>query len=124
MQKKLHFGCSLVEIHSIEQCKIPALEILLCSVCLLNSSTSFFIQALDADMNSNVTYRIRTTEARKLFELDPVTGELKVRYPLDFEKLSPEETTHTFVVEAVDGAGSMPPGLATVTVTVMVSRHF
>lgn len=75
-------------------------------------------------MNSNITYRISTKEARKLFELNPVTGELKVLYTLDFEKLSPEETTHTFVVEAVDSEGTMPPGLATVTVTIMVSQPF
>ncbi|MCI4384081.1 hypothetical protein PGIGA_G00034350 [Pangasianodon gigas] len=82
------------------------------------------LTALDADLNSNITYRIRTTEARKLFELNPVTGELKVLYTLDFEKLSPEETTHTFVVEAVDSAGSMPPGLATVTVTITDMNDF
>lgn len=74
-------------------------------------------------MNSNIIYRIRTTEARKLFELNPVTGELKVLYTLDFEKLSPEETMHTFVVEAVDSSGSMPPGLATVTVMITVSSY-
>ncbi|XP_053094750.1 protocadherin-15b isoform X2 [Pangasianodon hypophthalmus] len=82
------------------------------------------LTALDADLNSNITYRIRTTEARKLFELNPVTGELKVLYTLDFEKLSPEETTHTFVVEAVDSTGSMPPGLATVTVTITDMNDF
>ncbi|KAF5891995.1 protocadherin-15 isoform X2, partial [Clarias magur] len=82
------------------------------------------LTALDADLNSNITYRISTTEARKLFELNPVTGELKVLYTLDFEKLSPEETTHTFVVEAVDSEGSMPPGLATVTVTIMDMNDF
>ncbi|KAM9462144.1 protocadherin-15-like [Clarias gariepinus] len=82
------------------------------------------LTALDADLNSNITYRISTKEARKLFELNPVTGELKVLYTLDFEKLSPEETTHTFVVEAVDSEGTMPPGLATVTVTIMDMNDF
>lgn len=45
-------------------------------------------------------------------------------HTLDFEKLSPEETTQTFVLEAVDSDGSMPPGLATVTVTITVSQCF
>ncbi|KAF7705116.1 hypothetical protein HF521_020402 [Silurus meridionalis] len=82
------------------------------------------LTARDADLNSNITYRIRTTEARRLFELNPVTGELKVLYTLDFEKLAPEETTHTFIMEAVDHDGSMPPGLATVTVTIMDMNDF
>ncbi|KAF4085313.1 hypothetical protein AMELA_G00115940 [Ameiurus melas] len=82
------------------------------------------LTALDADLNSNITYHIRTPEARKLFELNPVTGELKVLHTLDFEKLSPEETTQTFVLEAVDSDGSMPPGLATVTVTITDMNDF
>ncbi|KAL6474715.1 hypothetical protein MHYP_G00157550 [Metynnis hypsauchen] len=82
------------------------------------------LRASDADLNSNITYRFRTEEARELFALNPVTGELRVLYTLDFEKLAPEGTTHTFVVEAVDSGGSMPPGLATVTVTVMDMNDF
>ncbi|XP_060747515.1 protocadherin-15b [Tachysurus vachellii] len=82
------------------------------------------LTALDADLNSNITYRIRTPEAMKLFDLNPVTGELKVLHTLDFEKLSPEETIHTFVVEAVDGSGTMPPGSATVTVTITDMNDF
>uniref|UniRef100_A0AAR2LYP5 Protocadherin-15 n=1 Tax=Pygocentrus nattereri TaxID=42514 RepID=A0AAR2LYP5_PYGNA len=82
------------------------------------------LSASDADLNSNITYRVRTEEARELFALDPVTGELRVLYTLDFEKLAPEGTTHTFVVEAVDSGGSMPPGLATVTVTIMDMNDF
>ncbi|XP_036428098.1 protocadherin-15b [Colossoma macropomum] len=82
------------------------------------------LSALDADLDSNITYRFRTEEAMELFALNPVTGELRVLYTLDFEKLTPERTTHTFVVEAVDSGGSMPPGLATVTVTVMDMNDF
>ncbi|KAL0180026.1 hypothetical protein M9458_025468, partial [Cirrhinus mrigala] len=76
--------------------------------------------ALDPDLDANVTYRIRTEEARELFAVNPLTGELKVLHSLDFEKLLPNRTTWTFVVEAVDGgSGKMPPGLASVTVTVL-----
>lgn len=82
------------------------------------------LRASDADLNSNITYLIRTEEARQLFALNPVTGELRVLYTLDFEKLTPEGTTHTLVVEAVDSEGSMPPGLATVTVTVTDMNDF
>ncbi|KAL7869827.1 hypothetical protein AOLI_G00138150 [Acnodon oligacanthus] len=82
------------------------------------------LSASDADLNSNITYRFRTEEPRELFALNPVTGELRVLYTLDFEKLTPEGTTHTFVVEAVDSGGSMPPGLATVTVTIMDMNDF
>uniref|UniRef100_A0A673FXB2 Protocadherin-15 n=1 Tax=Sinocyclocheilus rhinocerous TaxID=307959 RepID=A0A673FXB2_9TELE len=78
------------------------------------------ISALDPDLDANVTYRIRTEEARELFAVNPLTGELKVLHSLDFEKLLPNGTTRTFVVEAVDGgSGKMPPGLASVTVTDM-----
>ncbi|XP_041939864.1 protocadherin-15-like [Alosa sapidissima] len=77
------------------------------------------LSAHDADLNSNVTYRIRTEEARQLFSLDPVTGQLSAQHTLDFETLAPEAVTHTFVVEAVDSQGSMPPGLTTVTVKII-----
>uniref|UniRef100_A0A8C1J0D3 Protocadherin-15 n=1 Tax=Cyprinus carpio TaxID=7962 RepID=A0A8C1J0D3_CYPCA len=78
------------------------------------------ISALDPDLDANITYRIRTEEARELFAVNPLTGELKVLHSLDFEKLLPNRTTWTFVVEAVDGgSGKMPPGLASVTVTDM-----
>ncbi|XP_031416817.1 protocadherin-15b isoform X2 [Clupea harengus] len=76
------------------------------------------LSAQDADLNSNVTYRIRTEEARQLFYLDLVTGQLSAQHTLDFEALAPEAIAHTFVVEAVDSEGSMPPGLATVTVKI------
>ncbi|XP_050980465.1 protocadherin-15b isoform X2 [Labeo rohita] len=83
------------------------------------------ISALDPDLDANVTYRIRTEEARELFAVNPLTGELKVLHSLDFEKLLPNRTTWTFVVEAVDGGSSkMPPGLASVTVTVLDMNDF
>ncbi|XP_067286804.1 protocadherin-15b isoform X1 [Pseudorasbora parva] len=83
------------------------------------------ISALDPDLDANVTYRIRTEEARELFAVNPLTGELMVLRSLDFEKLSPNGTTRTFVVEAVDGgSGKMPPGLASVTVTVLDMNDF
>ncbi|KAJ8284825.1 hypothetical protein COCON_G00036750 [Conger conger] len=76
------------------------------------------LSAKDADLNSNITYRIRTEEASKLFSVNPVTGQLSVLQTLDFESLSTSEATYTFVVEALDSGGSMPPGMATVTVKV------
>uniref|UniRef100_A0A671SA77 Protocadherin-15 n=1 Tax=Sinocyclocheilus anshuiensis TaxID=1608454 RepID=A0A671SA77_9TELE len=83
------------------------------------------ISALDPDLDANVTYRIRTEEARELFAVNPLSGELKVLHSLDFEKLLPNGTTWTFVVEAVDGgSGKMPPGLASVTVTVLDMNDF
>uniref|UniRef100_A0A8C2H9B2 Protocadherin-15 n=1 Tax=Cyprinus carpio TaxID=7962 RepID=A0A8C2H9B2_CYPCA len=83
------------------------------------------ISALDPDLDANITYRIRTEEARELFAVNPLTGELKVLHSLDFEKLLPNRTTWTFVVEAVDGgSGKMPPGLASVTVTVLDMNDF
>ncbi|KAK1794024.1 hypothetical protein P4O66_010709, partial [Electrophorus voltai] len=81
-------------------------------------------QASDPDMISNVTYRIRTEEAKELFVLDPITGDLRVLYTLDYEKLSTQETTRTFVVEALDEGGSMPAGLTTVTVSITDMNDF
>ncbi|XP_016296434.1 protocadherin-15-like [Sinocyclocheilus anshuiensis] len=83
------------------------------------------ISALDPDLDANITYRIRTEEARELFAVNPLTGELRVLHSLDFEKLLPNGTTWNFVVEAVDGgSGKMPPGLASVTVTVLDMNDF
>ncbi|XP_073684941.1 protocadherin-15b [Garra rufa] len=83
------------------------------------------ISAVDPDLDANVTYRIRTEEAREMFAVNPITGELKVLHSLDFEKLLPNRTTWTFVVEAMDGgSGKMPPGLASVTVTVLDMNDF
>uniref|UniRef100_A0A8C1RQ08 Protocadherin-15 n=1 Tax=Cyprinus carpio TaxID=7962 RepID=A0A8C1RQ08_CYPCA len=74
------------------------------------------ISALDPDLDANITYRIRTEEARELFAVNPLTGELRVLHSLDFEKLLPNGTTWNFVVEAMDGgSGKMPPGLASIT---------
>uniref|UniRef100_A0A8C7JJ95 Protocadherin-related 15b n=1 Tax=Oncorhynchus kisutch TaxID=8019 RepID=A0A8C7JJ95_ONCKI len=75
--------------------------------------------AKDADLDSNITFRIRTQEARQLFAVNPVTGELSVLQTLDFETLAASDHTYTFVVEALDNEESMPPGLATVTVKIM-----
>ncbi|MGH0173597.1 UNVERIFIED_CONTAM: hypothetical protein FKN15_066041 [Acipenser sinensis] len=77
------------------------------------------LKAKDADLESNVTYRIRTQEARQLFSVNSVTGDLSVLQTLDFETLSAAGATYTFIVEAMDSGGSMPPGLATVTVKIM-----
>lgn len=80
---------------------------------------------MDADLDSNLTYRIRPEgsgeEIFQLFHVDPVTGELSVLKVLDYEALTDPEATYTFTVEAVDAQGIMPPGLASVTVRVMVS---
>ncbi|XP_062859536.1 protocadherin-15b [Trichomycterus rosablanca] len=82
------------------------------------------LTAFDADLNSNISYRIRTHESGGMFRIDPVTGELRVLQTLDFEKLSPDDVTHTLVVEAVDCDGIMPPGLATVSVTITDVNDF
>ncbi|KAJ8388237.1 hypothetical protein AAFF_G00136080 [Aldrovandia affinis] len=76
------------------------------------------LSAVDADLGSNVTYNIRTEEARELFSIDPLTGELSVLQALDFEELAATGATYSFVVEALDSAGEMPPGMATVTVKI------
>ncbi|XP_075791143.1 protocadherin-15 isoform X1 [Pelodiscus sinensis] len=76
------------------------------------------IEAKDVDIGSNVTYRIRTQEARQFFSLNKFTGELSLLKSLDYESFSGTEATFTFLVEAFDSGGTMPPGLATVTVRV------
>ncbi|XP_054653842.1 protocadherin-15-like isoform X10 [Dunckerocampus dactyliophorus] len=79
------------------------------------------LSAVDADLFSNVTYRIKSESARQLFSLNPVTGELSVLQTLDFEDLAAMGTggaTYTFQVEAVDQGGVTPPGQATVTVRI------
>ncbi|NXD15185.1 PCD15 protein, partial [Nothocercus nigrocapillus] len=76
------------------------------------------IEAKDVDLGSNVTYRIRTQEARQYFALNKYTGELSLLKSLDYESFSDTEATFTFLVEAFDSKGTMPPGLATVTVRV------
>ncbi|XP_043568302.1 protocadherin-15b isoform X1 [Chiloscyllium plagiosum] len=76
------------------------------------------LQATDADLGPNTTYRIRTDEARKLFSVNQWTGELSILETVDYESLSTADASYTFVVEALDSGGSMPPGLATVIVQV------
>ncbi|XP_047465769.1 protocadherin-15-like isoform X3 [Mugil cephalus] len=86
------------------------------------------LKAIDADLNSNLTYRIRTEgldrEIPGLFRIHPTTGELSVLKVLDFEALAQPEPTYTFTVEAVDVEGTMPPGLASVTVRIMDMNDF
>uniref|UniRef100_A0A8C9RAN5 Protocadherin related 15 n=1 Tax=Scleropages formosus TaxID=113540 RepID=A0A8C9RAN5_SCLFO len=76
------------------------------------------LRAVDADLGANITYRIRTQEAKQLFSVNPVTGQLSVLQVLDFENISASGAAYTFVVEAVDSGGKMPPGLATVIVKI------
>ncbi|NXO64362.1 PCD15 protein, partial [Phainopepla nitens] len=76
------------------------------------------LEAKDVDLGADVNYRIRTEEARHYFALDKHTGELSLQKSLDYESFSDTEATFTFLVEAFDSKGTMPPGLATVTVRV------
>uniref|UniRef100_A0A3P9PK52 Protocadherin-15 n=1 Tax=Poecilia reticulata TaxID=8081 RepID=A0A3P9PK52_POERE len=80
------------------------------------------LSAVDADLFSNITYRIKTESAMQLFSLNPITGELAVLQTLDFEGLAAMGmgTSYTFQVEAVDQGARMPPGQATVTVRITV----
>uniref|UniRef100_A0A3Q2VXN4 Protocadherin-15 n=1 Tax=Haplochromis burtoni TaxID=8153 RepID=A0A3Q2VXN4_HAPBU len=80
------------------------------------------LSAVDLDLFSNVTYRIKTESARQLFSLNPVTGVLAVLQTLDFESLAAMNmgASYTFQVEAVNQGGVMPPGQATVTVHITV----
>ncbi|XP_029312580.1 protocadherin-15-like [Cottoperca gobio] len=84
------------------------------------------LKAIDADLGSNLTYKIRTEgsdqEIGRIFHIDPVTGELSVRKVLDYETVS--EPTYTFTVEATDTEGTMRPGLASVTVRIMDMNDF
>lgn len=104
--------------------KIHKATILLSSLSS-DSRLSLSLQAIDADLGSNLTYRIRTEgldqETVQLFRIDPVTGELSVLKVLDYEALTDSEPTYTFTVEAMDTEGTMPPGQASVTVRIMVS---
>uniref|UniRef100_G3P387 Protocadherin-15 n=1 Tax=Gasterosteus aculeatus aculeatus TaxID=481459 RepID=G3P387_GASAC len=84
------------------------------------------LTAVDSDLFSNVTYRIKTEWARQLFSLNPVTGVLTVLQTLDFEDLAAMGmgATFTFQVEAVDQGGVTPPGQATVTVRITDMNDF
>ncbi|KAM9477510.1 protocadherin-15-like isoform 1-T1 [Clarias gariepinus] len=76
------------------------------------------LNATDADLISNITYRIRTDAARQLFAVDRITGVLSVLQSLDFEALGRDGANYTFQVEALDYEGVLPPGMATVTVRI------
>ncbi|KAF7664475.1 hypothetical protein LDENG_00175920 [Lucifuga dentata] len=84
------------------------------------------LRAVDADLFSNVTFRIKTESAQQLFSLDPITGELAVLQTLDFENLAAMGmgTSYTFEVEAINQGGIMPPGRATVTVRITDMNDF
>ncbi|XP_014822114.1 PREDICTED: protocadherin-15, partial [Calidris pugnax] len=92
------------------------------SVCVpenLPPGTVFLqLEAKDVDLGSDVNYRIRTQEALEYFALNKYTGELSLLKSLDYESFADTEATFTFLVEAFDSKGTMPPGLATVTVRV------
>ncbi|XP_021030878.1 protocadherin-15 isoform X2 [Mus caroli] len=85
----------------------------------LPAGTSFLqIEAKDVDLGANVSYRIRSPEVKHLFALHPFTGELSLLRSLDYEAFPDQEASITFLVEAFDIYGTMPPGIATVTVIV------
>lgn len=67
-----------------------------------------------------MSYRIRSPEVKHLFALHPFTGVLSLLRSLDYESFPDQEATITFLVEAFDIYGTMPPGIATVTVIVKV----
>lgn len=75
---------------------------------------------MDADLVSNVTYRIKTEAARQLFSVNRLTGTVSVLLALDFENLAAGNSTYTFEVEALDHGGVLPPGTATVVVRITV----
>uniref|UniRef100_A0AC11CFN1 Protocadherin related 15 n=1 Tax=Ovis aries TaxID=9940 RepID=A0AC11CFN1_SHEEP len=85
----------------------------------LPAGTTFLqIEAKDVDLGANVSYRIRSPEVKHFFALHPFTGELSLLRSLDYESFPDEEASITFLVEAFDIYGTMPPGIATVTVIV------
>uniref|UniRef100_A0A8C2H0J2 Protocadherin-15 n=1 Tax=Cyprinus carpio TaxID=7962 RepID=A0A8C2H0J2_CYPCA len=82
------------------------------------------LSAVDADLVSNVTYRIKTEEARQLFAVNRLTGAVSVLQALDFEDLAAGNSTYTFEVEALDHGGVLPPGMATVIVRITDVNDF
>ncbi|XP_028331768.1 protocadherin-15-like isoform X2 [Gouania willdenowi] len=86
------------------------------------------LKAIDADLGSRIMYRIRgedlSQEISGLFYINPTTGELSVRKVPDYEAVTESEPTYTFTVEAVDTEGTMPPGLASVTVRILDMNDF
>ncbi|KAA0718253.1 Protocadherin-15 Precursor [Triplophysa tibetana] len=81
------------------------------------------LSAMDADLVSNVTYRIKTEAARLLFAVNRLTGNLSVLQALDYEDLG-GNSTYTFEVEALDHGGTLPPGTATVIVRITDMNDF
>ncbi|KAG1963244.1 protocadherin-15, partial [Pimephales promelas] len=82
------------------------------------------LSAVDADLVSNVTYRIKTEAARQLFSVNRLTGAVSVLQALDFEDLEAGNSTYTFEVEALDHGGVLPPGTATVIVRITDMNDF
>ncbi|XP_066534297.1 protocadherin-15a isoform X2 [Hoplias malabaricus] len=82
------------------------------------------LTAVDADLVSNITFRIRTEAARQLFAVNRVTGALSVLQALDFEALGGDGANYTFQVEALDHEGVLPPGVATVLVRITDMNDF
>ncbi|KAG8435552.1 hypothetical protein GDO86_013476 [Hymenochirus boettgeri] len=76
------------------------------------------VQANDADLGANITYQIKSRDVLQLFAMNQSTGELSLLKPLDYESFTNAEAVYMFIIEAYDANGSMPPGLATVTVRV------
>ncbi|KAK9964140.1 hypothetical protein ABG768_005338, partial [Culter alburnus] len=82
------------------------------------------LSATDADLISNVTYRIKTEAARQLFAVNRLTGAISVLQAVDFEELAAGNSTYTFEVEALDHGGVLPPGTATVIVRITDMNDF
>lgn len=82
------------------------------------------LSAVDADLVSNVTYRIKTEAARQLFAVNRLTGAVSVLQALDFEDLATGNSTYTFEVEALDHGGVLPPGTATVIIRITDMNDF
>ncbi|XP_035387701.1 protocadherin-15a isoform X3 [Electrophorus electricus] len=82
------------------------------------------LTAVDADLISNVTYRISTEAARQLFAVDKFSGVLSVLQALDFEALGQDGANYTFQVEALDHEMVLPPGVATVIVRITDMNDF
>ncbi|XP_072534069.1 protocadherin-15a isoform X2 [Salminus brasiliensis] len=82
------------------------------------------LTAVDADLVSNITYRIRTEAARQLFAVDRFSGNLSLLQALDFEALGRDGANYTFEVEALDHEGVLPPGLATVLLRITDMNDF
>ncbi|XP_028585479.1 protocadherin-15 isoform X1 [Podarcis muralis] len=76
------------------------------------------LEAKDIDLGANITYGIRTREALQYFSLNRFNGDLSLIKSLDFESFPDPDAAFTFLVEAFDIGGTMPPGLATVTVRI------